>query len=161
MAIVSIMQGYVIHTNALFFYSAAYSVGSIISFTVLLNVSSATESDSLDAFNGLHKRNSLLAFAMTLSVLSLAGIPPLAGFFAKYFIFFLSIQAGHIWLVIAAVIASLVGVYYYLRFIISMYGKESDGLAEVPFLKGHQALIIVSIILLIAISFAPGLIKIY
>jgi NADH-quinone oxidoreductase subunit N len=161
MAIVSIMQGYVIHTNALFYYSAAYSIGSIISFTVLFNVSTATDSDSLDAFNGLHKRNSLMAFAMTIAVLSLAGIPPLAGFFAKYFIFFLSIQSGHIWLVTAAVIASLIGVYYYLRFIINMYGKSVDDLADVPFQKGHQLLLITCITLLIAISFAPGLIKIF
>jgi len=161
LAIVSIINGYTIHTNALLYYTAAYSIASIISFTVFINVSNSSNSDDLDAFNGLAKRSPFLAFAMLIATLSLAGIPPMAGFFAKLFLFFISIQAGHIWLVIGAVIASLIGVYYYLRFIIAMYGKDGKDLPAITIEKSHRTLLIVALIILAALSFAPKFVMIY
>jgi NADH-quinone oxidoreductase subunit N len=143
------------------YYTAAYSIASIISFTVFINVSNSSNSDDLDAFNGLAKRSPFLAFAMLIATLSLAGIPPMAGFFAKLFLFFIGIQAGHIWLVIGAVIASLIGVYYYLRFIIAMYGKDGKDLPAITIEKSHRTLLIVALIILAALSFAPKFVMIY
>jgi NADH-quinone oxidoreductase subunit N len=109
-----------IHT--LFFYAAAYSVTSLAAFMVLKIVSeNSNGDDSVLSFNGLVKRNPLLAGTMTIAMLSMAGIPPLSGFFAKYYILVLALKHNYLWLVIVAIIASLIGVYYYFRFIIAMF----------------------------------------
>jgi NADH-quinone oxidoreductase subunit N len=160
LAIVAIINGHSINNNALLFYTAAYSVASIISFTVFMNVSNSANSDSLNAFNGLGKRSPFMAFAMMVAILSLAGIPPMAGFFAKLFLFFLSIQGGHIWLVVGAVIASLVGIYYYLRFIIAMYGKDGSDLPSITIESSHRTLLIVALLALAVLSFAPSFLSI-
>ena len=81
----------------------------------------------MEAFNGLAKNNPFLAIAAAISLLSLAGIPLTAGFFAKYYIFIAAIQNGYyIWITVIGVIAALIGVYYYFRIIIAMYFKEGD-----------------------------------
>jgi len=143
--------------NAIFYYTLAYSIGSLISFAVIYNVANATESDSIDAFNGLGKRNPFLAFAMTISLLSLAGIPPMAGFFGKYYLFLSAIHQGKIWLVMIAVLASLIGIYYYLRVIIAMYFKPQEDLQTVSPKEFHQTTIAFLVVILIALGLAPEL----
>lgn len=159
--VVSIMNGLTVNTNALLYYTAAYSVASIITFTVLSIVSNASDSDDMNAFNGLAKRSPFMAFAMLIATLSLAGIPPMPGFFAKLFVFFISIQAGHIWLVVGAVIASLIGVYYYLKFIIAMYGKDGDDLPKIEMAMSHKLLLVACLIILGVLAFAPKFMMIY
>jgi NADH-quinone oxidoreductase subunit N len=112
--------------GSILFYATAYSVSSLTAFAVLLLVSHVTKNDSIDSFNGLAKKNPLLAFVTVLAMLSLAGIPPMAGFFAKYFIFTAALQQHYVWLVIIAVIGSLVGVFYYFRIIIALF-KDGEG----------------------------------
>lgn len=141
--------------NAIFYYTLSYCIGGLISFGVLYNVSESTQSDSIDAFNGLGKRNPFMAFAMTISLLSLAGIPPMAGFFAKYYLFVNAIHQGQIVLVIAAIVASLIGIFYYLRVIIAMYFKSSDGLPEAKSKQYHEFTLAVLVLLLIALGLAP------
>ena len=123
-----------ISASAILYYVIAYAVASITAFTVLHNVESEDENASVDSFNGLAKRNPYLAFCMGVSLLSLAGIPPLAGFFAKYYIFTVAFESGYIGLVLLAVVTSLIGIYYYFRIIIAMYLKstEKGQLIEVP-----------------------------
>jgi NADH-quinone oxidoreductase subunit N len=111
--------------SSILYYSVAYAISSITAFAILLLVSHITKSDSIESFNGLAKKNPLLAFASVIAMLSLAGIPPLAGFFAKYYIFTAALQQGYIWLVIIAVLGSLVGVYYYFRIIIALFRQEN------------------------------------
>jgi NADH-quinone oxidoreductase subunit N len=143
--------------NAIFYYTLAYSIGSLISFGIVYNVANATESDSIEAFNGLGKRSPFLAFAMTISLLSLAGIPPMAGFFGKYYLFLSAIHQGKIWLVMVAVLASLVGIYYYLRVIIAMYFKPQENLQVVSPKQFHVPTLAFLILLLIALGIAPEL----
>src|SRR6202007_2118742 len=84
MAILAVKPGMSI--PGILYYTLAYSVGSITAFSVLYNVAKDS-SEGFDGFNGLGKRNPVMAFCMTVAMLSLAGIPVTAGFFAKYFIF--------------------------------------------------------------------------
>jgi NADH-quinone oxidoreductase subunit N len=112
--------------GSILFYSTAYAISSITAFAILIIVSHATKSDSIESFNGLGKRNPLLAFSSVVAMLSLAGIPPLAGFFAKYYIFTAALQQGYVWMVIIAVLGSLVGVYYYFRIIIALFRQETE-----------------------------------
>ena len=112
-------------SGTILYYLASYAVASIATFSVLHEVENANESAS--GFNGLYKRNPMLAVVMTIALLSLAGIPPLAGFFAKYMVFAQALDHGYASLVILAVVTSLVGVYYYFQVIIAMFLKEPDG----------------------------------
>jgi len=145
--------------GSILFYTTAYSVGSIAAFCILLFVSEANGNDSFDSFNGLGKSNPILALVMTVAMLSLAGIPPMAGFFAKYYIFSSAISAGNIGIVIIAVVGSLISVYYYFRVIISMYfreAKEDSTIIELSF--AHQILLVIATALIIALGIFPDLI---
>ncbi len=113
--------------GTIFYYLASYSVTSIAAFSVLHEVEKANVSQS--GFDGLYKRNPFLAVVMTVALLSLAGIPPLAGFFGKYMVFAQALQHGYAGMVIVAVVTSLIGVYYYFRIIILMYLKAPEGQA--------------------------------
>ena len=104
-------------------YSAAYCLATIGVFAVLIKMKDYT----LDGFNGLAKSQPLLAFVTTICLLSLAGIPLTAGFFAKYYMLASVVKAGgSLWLVIVAVLFAAVSVYYYFRVIQAMYFKEGN-----------------------------------
>lgn len=111
--------------NALFYYSLAYGASSIPAFVILMIVYANTGTEKLDGFNGLGQRKPMLALALTIAMLSMAGIPPFAGFFAKYYMFSEAVKAGHIFLVVLAVLTSVVSVYYYFKVIVAMYTKTS------------------------------------
>ena len=135
--------------QSILFYATAYSVSSLAAFGVLLVVSRVTKNDSIESFNGLAKKNPLLAFITVLSMLSLAGIPPLAGFFGKYFIFTAALQQHYTWLVIIAVAGSLTGVYYYFRVIIALFKSDTEG-PEIPMtVPFRAALLFISLAALI------------
>jgi NADH-quinone oxidoreductase subunit N len=113
--------------GSLLFYACAYSFASITIFGILIRVKNYKQSlGTLEAFNGLAKNNPFLAIAMAISLLSLAGIPLTAGFFAKYYIFMAAIERSFINITIIGIIAALIGVYYYFRIIVAMFFKEGD-----------------------------------
>jgi NADH-quinone oxidoreductase subunit N len=149
--------------KAIIYYTAAYSVASIAAFTVLINIMQQTGGDAIENFNGLGKKNPLLAVAMTIALLSLAGIPPTAGFFGKYYVFTAALQSHemqtpHYWLVILGILTSLVGVYYYFRIIIAMFFKPA--IDDKPITAGgtHQALLFVTAVIILVLGLLPDLI---
>jgi NADH-quinone oxidoreductase subunit N len=116
------------------FYLAAYTATAIGAFAVVGALEARVRGDvepkqawDLSRFSGLARRNPLLAFAMTVFMLSLAGVPPTAGFVAKLFIFKAAIGAELYWLAIAGILTSVLGAFYYLRVIVHMYMKPSEG----------------------------------
>ena len=111
--------------NSILFYATSYSAATIVAFMVLYIVSENKGSMNIAAFNGLGKSNPLLAVGLTIALLSMAGIPPLSGFMAKYFLFANAIDSGYLWLVLFAIAMSLVGVYYYFKLIIAMFFEEN------------------------------------
>ena len=113
-------------SSALFFYGASYMLATIGAFAVAIPVFNATGKETIDAFDGLGRKKPLLAGLLTMSMLSLAGIPPLAGFLGKYYIFSEAIKNGYVVLTVLAVLASIVGVYYYFKVILAMYTKHGD-----------------------------------
>ncbi len=114
-------------SSLVLYYLSSYAVSSLAAFAVLGIIEREREQGllSIESFNGLFKRNPFVAVAMTLALLSLAGIPPLPGFFGKYMVFALALENGFTGLVIVAVITSLIGAYYYFRIIIAMFMKEA------------------------------------
>ncbi|WP_317898895.1 NADH-quinone oxidoreductase subunit N [Aurantibacillus circumpalustris] len=143
--------------DAIIYYSLAYSIGSITSFGILYNVT-RKGNETIDAFNGLSKRNPFLAICMTISMLSLAGIPITAGFFAKYYVFTTVIGTHYQWLLILAVITSAVGAYYYLKVIIAMYFKEQEEQDSVVMEGSNKFVIILTTAVTLIIGLAPGMI---
>jgi NADH-quinone oxidoreductase subunit N len=103
------------------FYLAQYVFTNAGAFLVVAAVASAIGSEKIRDYAGLSQRNPALAFAMLLLLLSLGGIPPLAGFWAKIYVFSAGIQAGMWWLVLLAAIFSVVALYYYLMVVKYMY----------------------------------------
>ena len=81
---------------------------------------------TLTDYNGLYTTNPRLAFLMTLALFSLAGIPPFAGFFSKFFIFAAAFHSGFHLLVFIALVNTVLSLYYYLRVVKSMYINKSD-----------------------------------
>lgn len=113
--------------NALLFYALSYSIATITAFGILILVREAHGNDYFTSMNGLAKSNPVEAFCLTVVLLSLTGIPPLAGFMAKYYLFVTAIGQGVIWLVIIAVAGSAISSVYYFKPIIAMYLKEPTG----------------------------------
>ena len=132
--------------NSLFFYATAYSFASIGAFAIAMIVMRNMKSEKIEAFNGLSKKSPLLAFTLTILMLSMAGIPPMAGFFGKYYVFFDAIRNHHLALVIVAVLTSVISVYFYFKVILAMWTKDSD---EVAF-SADAPYTIVSVICLLA-----------
>lgn len=152
--LLGLLAGNSFSNSAILTYAAAYSIASIATFCIIGILSDAKGTDGIDSFNGLGKSNPFLAAVMTLALLSLAGIPPTAGFFAKYYIFTSSFVAGNVGLVFIAIIASLIGVYYYFRIIIAMYFKEGSK-EKIHLQANHRILLIIVAIVTIALGLFP------
>jgi NADH-quinone oxidoreductase subunit N len=133
--------------QSLLLYAAAYCLSTIGLFAVLIKMNDYT----FEGFNGLAKKEPLLAFVATVCVLSLAGIPLTAGFFAKFYVLSAAMKSGaNLWLVIFAVIMAAVSVYYYFRVIAAMYFKDGGEqvLVTTPVYKWGLMLLVVLILLL-------------
>jgi NADH-quinone oxidoreductase subunit N len=104
------------------FYTVVYMIMSLGAFGMIMMLSRAGfEADTLNDFKGLNQRSPWLAFMMMLLMLSMAGIPPTVGFYAKFSVLNAIVQTGHTWLAVVAVMFSLIGAFYYLRIIKLMY----------------------------------------
>ena len=113
--------------SAAMFYVIVYVLMSLGAFGMLLYLSRAGfECERLDDLKGLNRRSPWFAFVMLVLMFSLAGVPPTAGFFAKYAVLSATVAAGQIWLAVVAVIFSLIGAFYYLRIVKLMYFDEPD-----------------------------------
>ncbi|OOG63704.1 NADH-quinone oxidoreductase subunit N [Flavobacterium sp. A45] len=143
--------------GSLLYYASAYSLSGIAAFSVILYVCKNRENEDVVNFHGLGKTNPLLAAILTGSLLSMAGIPIFAGFFAKLVLFSQTIQAGYLVVVIFAVINSIISVGYYFKLILAMYTKEpNETRTGKPFLI--YAVAVIAIVLNIVIGLFPSLI---
>lgn len=143
--------------GSLLYYASAYSLSGIAAFSVILYVCKNRDNEDIVNFHGLGKTNPLLAAILTAALLSMAGIPIFAGFFAKLVLFNQTIQAGYLALVIVAVVNSIISVGYYFKLILAMYTKEPNEER-----KGTPVIIyavgVVAIVLNIALGLFPSLV---
>jgi NADH-quinone oxidoreductase subunit N len=119
-------SGYISSSTAVSFYLATYLLMTMLCFLVFVVVRSQTPNngDDLSAFDGLSKRSPFLAFALLIGMISLAGVPLTAGFFGKFFIFFLAAEQHQFVLLAIAIVGAAAGFYYYLKVVRSMYWNE-------------------------------------
>ena len=113
---------------ATIFYLLMYTVTNLITFGVVILASRVIGSDEIADYAGLSRRSPGLALAFMIGFLSLGGMPPLAGFFAKFFIFATAMESGLVWLAVIGVLNSIVGLYYYLTVlkVVYLYRSEHD-----------------------------------
>lgn len=133
---------------ALLAFLAAYALANLLAFAVVTHLRGRTE---LTHYHGLARRQPLVTAALIVALLSLVGIPPLVGFFGKFLLFEVTIEAGYAWLAVVAAVNTLVSLYYYLRVIALTVFKAPQG--EVHALGGgSRVALLATLALLIAAS---------
>lgn len=141
--------------STLLYYTAAYALSGIASFAVIIYVTQDKKNEDVDNFNGLGKSDPLMAAILTASLLSMAGIPIFAGFFAKFILFSQTIKAGFLIVVIAGVVNSIISIGYYFKLILAMYTKEATvEKSTVPFV--YHAVALLAILLNILMGLYPS-----
>jgi NADH-quinone oxidoreductase subunit N len=151
---------------ALLYYVITYALTTLGAFGVVAIVERAMGSDHLASFDGLGKRAPGLSFCLAIFLLSLAGIPPLAGFFGKFYLFVSVVQAGPgsthamglVWLVVLAIAMSAVSLYYYLKVLKRVYvAKAAEGVGEIR-VAGVSGVVIALIAAgVVVVGCAPGM----
>lgn len=141
--------------TAVLFYLVSYSIMTIGTFAFISYLERVEgEQIKVSDLAGLAKRHPYLALGMTVLLLSLAGVPPLLGFFGKLYLFTEALNQGFVWLTLWAALSSVIGVYYYLRPIVLMYMHESpdqvvDQSAQQSRYLTTASIIVVSILVLV------------
>ena len=139
------------------FYLAAYTFMNLGAFGIISLVEGRDETNlDIKSYSGLASRSPMLAALLAIFMFSLAGIPPFAGFFGKYYIFIAAIKSHLTWLAIVGVLSSVISVYFYLRIVVLMYFKEPE--SEFVLEKSNAGLlaVIISALFVIIIGVAPG-----
>jgi len=144
-------------SSAVLFYLAVYLVTNLAAFLTVIIVSRATGTDEIADYAGLARRSPLLALAMMLALLSLAGIPPLGGFIGKFQLFAAAMEFPEkfLWLVVLGVVFSIVSLYYYLLVIRRMYIEEPSSDARIEPGAAAVVALVICVLGILAFGIAP------
>ncbi|ADI64199.1 NAD(P)H-quinone oxidoreductase subunit N [Trichormus azollae] len=130
-----VMIGLITGTDAgyssMIFYLLVYLFMNLCGFTCIVLFSLRTGTDQITEYSGLYQKDPLLTLGLSISLLSLGGIPPLAGFFGKIYLFWAGWQGGLYWLVLLGLVTSVVSIYYYIRVVKMMVVKEPQEMSDV------------------------------
>lgn len=144
---------------AALYYTTGYLFMILACFVVIKAVSRDGANLRIDDFSGLYKRSPLLAFTLLIAVFSLAGIPPMVGFMGKFSLLTAALEQGYLWLVLIAVINTVIAVYYYLNVIRVAYFKEPEELIDDEHLKLSTSMRILCVLLIafiVGLGIVPG-----
>lgn len=143
--------------GAAMFYSISYVLTTLGVFGVIMLLSRAGfEAENIDDFKGLNQRSPWFALVMLLLMFSLAGVPPVVGFYAKLSVLQAVLSTGQIWLAVVAVMFSLIGAYYYLRIVKVMYFDEPVDTSKLVVSKDVCAALSINGIAILALGLMPG-----
>jgi NADH-quinone oxidoreductase subunit N len=156
-ALIGLIVGGELGTMSLMLYMAIYTLMNLGAFgVVILMRRSGVMGEQIDDLSGLAKEHPAAALAMLIFMFSLAGLPPTAGFVAKFYLFMAAIDAGLVWLAVAGVLLSAVSAYYYLRVVMVMYMKEPAGPIELAWSPSAVTALVVMLVLTVAIGLYPA-----
>jgi NADH-quinone oxidoreductase subunit N len=148
-----ILSGLASGYGASLFYVLVYAVMSLGAFGVILWLSDKDcEYEQISDFQGLSQRSPMMALLMLMLMFSMAGIPPFAGFFAKFSVIMSLVQVDLVWVAVVAVLLAVIGAYYYLRIVKTMY--FDDPISDAPLAKNHwavTALLVANVVVLLLI----------
>ncbi len=148
----------IIGISSLLFYLGTYLFTNLGVFAVVIAVERVTGSTDMPAYTGLAQRSPRLGLAMLLALLSLAGIPPLAGFAAKFYLFTAVFSQGYVWLVVIAVINTAISLYYYLRVIRVIYilPPDKNAPACMPISIPLAIVLLITVLGILVLGIYPG-----
>ncbi len=143
--------------SALVFYMLVYAFMIFGAFGIVILIGrEGKENLELEDYSGLGFQSPLLALSMSIFLLSLGGLPPLAGFIAKFYIFQAALNEGYVILVVLAVLNSAISFYYYLRIIVYMYMKEPQGEFQITLTPITLLVVVISVLVTVELGLFPG-----
>jgi NADH-quinone oxidoreductase subunit N len=155
--LVGVLSGSIEGYGSAMFYAVIYVLMSLGGFGMIMLMSrEGFEADTLNDFKGLNQRSPWLAFMMLLLMFSMAGVPPTVGFYAKFSVLNAAVQAGHIPLVIMAVLFSLIGAFYYLRIVKLMYFDAPESHERIYMQPDSSLLISINGLAVLMLGIFPG-----
>jgi NADH-quinone oxidoreductase subunit N len=158
-ALVGLAAGGEAGVSGVLAYMAIYLVMTLGTFAGILSMRVNGEGvENISDLSGLAKTDGVMAFFLAMMMFSLAGIPPLAGFFAKWYVFNAAIQAGLYWLAVIGVLSSAVAAYYYLRIVKVMYFDEAAPAFDRPAAAPRAVLAVTGLLVLFLFAYPGGFI---
>ncbi len=146
----------VVGRSGLLFFLASYALTNLGAFIAIIAISNKLDSDLIQDYSGMSRRAPLLALALTLCLISLIGMPPAAGFMAKFYIFSGAVKHGLLWLVVIAVINSVISAYYYLRVVKAMWLGEPASKGRIPSSVALRLALAISCLGVLMLGIIPG-----
>ncbi|UBM57840.1 NADH-quinone oxidoreductase subunit N [Marinilongibacter aquaticus] len=149
--------------GSILFYTIAYTLSTVAAFGVLMITSKERIEDGrnyekIDLFDGLAKNNGFLSAVLTIAMLSMAGIPLTAGFWAKFFVFTDAAHSGLYWTVVVAILMSAVAIYYYFKPIMAIW-KNKEGLPSIELNMAYRVILSICTLGTVILGFFPDLIR--
>jgi len=155
--LIGLAAGTTVGVAGVVFYLAVYTFMNLAAFGIVALIEGENDSNlDFNSYSGMGTKSPVLAALLAIVMFSLAGLPPLAGFFAKYYIFIAAIKSGLTWLAILGIISSVISVYFYLRIVVLMYFKDAEGeLVRSRSFSGFLG-VAISVLLIILFGLMPG-----
>ncbi|MFH1646347.1 MAG: NADH-quinone oxidoreductase subunit N [Chloroflexota bacterium] len=148
----------VLGQSGILFFLTSYALTNLGAFIAIIAISNKINSDEIADFTGMFKRAPVLALALTFCLVSLIGMPPAAGFMAKFYIFSAAAQNGLLWLVVIAAINSVISAYYYLRVVKVMWSGEAASREKVPSSGAPRLALFICCLGVLLLGVIPGLV---
>ncbi|MFC1920797.1 NADH-quinone oxidoreductase subunit N [Chloroflexota bacterium] len=142
--------------SGILFFLAGYTLANLGAFSAIIAITNKLKGDVINDFSGMIKRAPVLTLALSLCLISLIGMPPAAGFMGKFFIFRGALQSGLLWLVLLAVINSVISAFYYLRVVKVMWFGEPASEEKVPSSVALKVVVFVSCLGVLILGIIPN-----
>ncbi len=136
----------------IYFYAIVYTISAIGIFSIIYFLEKNYSSVDYNNIKGLYHKNPALALSLAVFLFSLAGVPPLSGFFAKFYAFYNALNNGYKWLVIIAALTSAISLYYYIKILIPVFFENNDEKFEIYISKTNLLIIHFTAILVILLG---------
>ncbi len=155
--LIGLASGNIDGVAGIIFYLAAYSFMNLAAFGIVSILEGKEETNlDLDSYAGLGTRSPFLAGLFALIMFALAGIPPFAGFFGKYYVFIAAIKSDLTWLAMVGILSSVISVYFYLRLVVIMYFKSSETEEKISYTASEIIAVVIAVFFVIILGLAPG-----
>ncbi|RKY96995.1 MAG: NADH-quinone oxidoreductase subunit N, partial [Ignavibacteriae bacterium] len=155
--LIGLASGNIDGVAGIIFYLAAYSFMNLAAFGIVSILEGKDETNlDLDSYAGLGTRSPFLAGLFALIMFALAGIPPFAGFFGKYYVFIAAIKSDLTWLAMVGILSSVISVYFYLRLVVIMYFKSSETEDKISYTTSEIIAVVIAVFFVIILGLAPG-----
>jgi len=155
--LIGLASGNIDGIAGIIFYLAAYSFMNLAAFGIVSILEGNEETNlDLDSYSGLGTRSPFIAGLFALIMFALAGIPPFAGFFGKYYVFIAAIKSDLTWLAMVGILSSVISVYFYLRLVVIMYFKSSENEDKVYYTASEIIAVVIAVVFVIILGLIPG-----